>query len=92
MCFQSEVIEIDETLQSSAASVMVKAEELVQARKVENNIASAIDNLTLCLPVLTTYAKLQKQMNEKRFGQIHVLYIDLDLYMQVLYPQFVQDA
>uniref|UniRef100_A0A1B6C9M8 Exocyst complex component n=1 Tax=Clastoptera arizonana TaxID=38151 RepID=A0A1B6C9M8_9HEMI len=64
---KSEVIEIDETLQKSAADVMVKAEELVKARKVENNIASAIDNLSACLPVLTTYTKLQKQMKEKRY-------------------------
>lgn len=63
----SEVVEMDEKLQSSAASVMEKAEELVQARRVENNIAGAIEHLSLCLPVLTTYAKLQKQMTEKRY-------------------------
>lgn len=63
----SEVVEMDEKLQSSAARVMEKAEELVQARRVENNIAGAIENLSLCLPVLTTYAKLQKQMTEKRY-------------------------
>lgn len=57
---------MDEKLQSSAAHVMEKAEELVQARRVENNIAGAIENLSLCLPVLTTYAKLQRQMTEKR--------------------------
>lgn len=63
---QSEVVEIDRELQTSAANVLVKGEELVQARKVESNIASAIDNLSSCLPVLTTYAKLQLQMKEKR--------------------------
>lgn len=63
----SEVVEMDEKLQSSAARVMEKDEELVQARRVENNIAGAIENLSLCLPVLTTYAKLQKQMAEKRY-------------------------
>nr|CAD7193879.1 unnamed protein product [Timema douglasi] len=63
----SEVVQLDEELQASAASVVVKGEELVQARRVESNIAAAIENLSLCLPVLTTYAKLQKQMKEKRY-------------------------
>ncbi|CAG2064981.1 unnamed protein product, partial [Timema podura] len=63
----SEVVQLDEELQASAASVIVKGEELVQARRVESNIAAAIENLSLCLPVLTTYAKLQKQMKEKRW-------------------------
>ena len=67
LCFQSEIVEIDQELQTSTVNVVVKGEELVQARKVESNIASAIDNLSLCLPVLTTYAKLQRQMKEKRY-------------------------
>jgi len=68
LCSQSEIVEIDQELQTSTANVLVKGEELVQARKVESNIASAIDNLSLCLPVLTTYAKLQRQMKEKRYA------------------------
>ena len=68
LCLQSEIVEIDEELQTSTANVLVKGEELVQARKVESNIASAIENLSLCLPVLTTYAKLQRQMKEKRYA------------------------
>lgn len=63
----SEVLQLDEDLQSSVANVLLKGEELVKARQVESNIAAAIDNLSLCLPVLTTYAKLQKQMKEKRY-------------------------
>jgi hypothetical protein len=65
---QTEIVEIDQELQTSTANVLVKGEELVQARKVESNIASAIENLSLCLPVLTTYAKLQRQMKEKRYA------------------------
>lgn len=68
LCLQSEIVEIDQELQTSTANVLVKGEELVQARKVESNIASAIENLSLCLPVLTTYAKLQRQMKEKRYA------------------------
>ncbi|XP_034233965.1 exocyst complex component 6B isoform X1 [Thrips palmi] len=62
-----EVVHLDEELQKSATRVISKGEELVQARRVESNIASAIDSLTICLPVLSTYAKLQRQMVDKRY-------------------------
>lgn len=63
----NEVVQLDEDLRQSAANLITKGEELVRARKVESNIAAAIENLSLCLPVLTTYAKLQRQMKEKRY-------------------------
>lgn len=44
-----------------------KKEELVKARRVELNIAAAIDSLTMCLPVLAAYAKLQRQFKDKRY-------------------------
>ncbi|KAJ8874390.1 hypothetical protein PR048_025239 [Dryococelus australis] len=69
VCLQSELVHLDEELQESAASVVLKGEELVKARKVESNIAGTIENLSLCLPVLTTYAKLQRQMKEKRLRE-----------------------
>lgn len=62
-----ELIEIDKELQNSATSVIEKGTELVRARKIQKYIAAAIQNLTLCLPVLTTYTKLEKQMKEKRY-------------------------
>ncbi|XP_071448504.1 exocyst complex component 6B isoform X1 [Hetaerina americana] len=63
----NEVVQLDEDLRQSASNLIAKGEELVRARKVESNIAAAIENLSLCLPVLTTYAKLQRQMKEKRY-------------------------
>ena len=77
--FQSEVVNIDKELQTSAANVLVKGEELVQARKVESNIASAIENLSLCLPVLTTYAKLQRQMKDKRYADCKRLRLEMNI-------------
>ncbi|XP_063606126.1 exocyst complex component 6B-like isoform X1 [Penaeus indicus] len=64
---KTEVVRIDEEVQESAKQLMAKSEELVKTRKVQSNICAAIDALTLCLPVLTTYSKLQKQMQEKRY-------------------------
>lgn len=61
-----ELVEIDDGLKKSALSVIEKGNELVKARKIQKHIASTIQNLNLCLPVLTTYAKLEKQLKEKR--------------------------
>lgn len=68
---QNEVVEMDEAIQKSVDEVVRKSEELVRARKVEKNIAGAIENLSQCLPVLNTYAKLQKQMSEKRWDSLN---------------------
>lgn len=61
-----ELVQIDRELQETSKRVIDKETELVKARKVQKYIAAAIQNLSLCLPVLTAYAKLQKQMKEKR--------------------------
>jgi len=39
----------------------------VKARTVEANISSTISALSLCLPVLQMFAKLSKQMREKKY-------------------------
>lgn len=63
---QTEVGALDNQLQSSTENILKSGAELVQARKVQNNIAVVIAQLNLCLPVLTTYSKLKKQIAEKR--------------------------
>ena len=65
--FQAEVVRLDKEVHESAKDLTTKSEELIKTRKVQSNICSAIDSLTSCLPVLTTYSKLQSQMQEKRF-------------------------
>lgn len=59
---------IDEEAQEASKQLLAKSEELVKTRKVQANICAAVDALTLCLPVLTTYSKLQNQMQEKRWA------------------------
>lgn len=46
---------------------MKSGNELINGRKVQNNIAAVIAQFKLWLPVLTTYSKLQKQISEKRY-------------------------
>jgi hypothetical protein len=54
-------------LHESAAKVVARGQDLVRARRVEKNIATTIESLSMCLPVLQTLSKLSKQMKEKRF-------------------------
>uniref|UniRef100_A0A3B5PVQ9 Exocyst complex component n=1 Tax=Xiphophorus maculatus TaxID=8083 RepID=A0A3B5PVQ9_XIPMA len=42
-------------------------EELKQCRVQQRNIATTIDKLALCLPVLEMYSRLQEQMRAKRY-------------------------
>lgn len=63
----TEVCTLDDHLQHAAESIAKSGAELVQARKVQSNIAVVIAQLNLCLPVLTTYSKLKKQISEKRY-------------------------
>ncbi|KAK4882101.1 hypothetical protein RN001_005420 [Aquatica leii] len=63
----TEVRQLDNQLQKAAENISKSGMELVQARKVQSNIAVVIAQLNLCLPVLTTYSKLKKQIFEKRY-------------------------
>lgn len=61
------MINLDTKLHVSAQGILKSGTELLQARKVQSNIAVIIAQLNLCLPVLTTYSKLKKQITEKRY-------------------------
>ena len=50
--FQDEIQQVDGSLQQSCVPLMAKGEELVKCRLVQRNIASAVENLNLCLPGL----------------------------------------
>ncbi|XP_017765852.1 PREDICTED: exocyst complex component 6B isoform X2 [Eufriesea mexicana] len=63
----AEILELDKRITATATRVIEKGEELVKSRKVESNMAAAVDSLTMCLPVLAAYAKLQKQLKDKRY-------------------------
>ncbi|XP_011340951.1 exocyst complex component 6 isoform X2 [Ooceraea biroi] len=63
----AEILELDKRITATSSKVIEKGEELVKARKVESNMAAAVDSLTMCLPVLAAYAKLQKQLKDKRY-------------------------
>ena len=60
-------MDLDKKISTTTNRVVEKGEELVKARKVESNMAAAVDSLTMCLPVLAAYAKLQRQLKDKRY-------------------------
>ncbi|CAH1783134.1 unnamed protein product, partial [Owenia fusiformis] len=64
---KDEIQSLNSKLQSSGEEIVQKGEALIKGRKTQRNIASAIESLTMCLPVLETYGKLKEQMKTKRY-------------------------
>ncbi|XP_074641580.1 exocyst complex component 6B-like isoform X2 [Tubulanus polymorphus] len=64
---QEEIRSINELLQVSGKALLEKGAELINCRKIQKNIALAIERLNLCQPVLQTYKTLKEQMKQKRY-------------------------
>ncbi|KAF7229793.1 exocyst complex component 6B isoform X2 [Nothobranchius furzeri] len=64
---KSQVTETNKRLQEDGKELTSSMEELQQCRVQQRNIATTIDKLTHCLPVLEMYSRLQEQMRAKRY-------------------------
>ncbi|XP_029382393.1 exocyst complex component 6B isoform X1 [Echeneis naucrates] len=64
---KSQVTETNRRLQDDGKELISSMEELKQCRVQQRNIATTIDKLTHCLPVLEMYSRLQEQMKAKRY-------------------------
>uniref|UniRef100_A0A673BGU9 Exocyst complex component n=1 Tax=Sphaeramia orbicularis TaxID=375764 RepID=A0A673BGU9_9TELE len=64
---KSQVTETNRRLQDDGKELLNSMEELKQCRVQQRNIATTIDKLTHCLPVLEMYSRLQEQMRAKRY-------------------------
>ncbi|CAG5125629.1 unnamed protein product, partial [Candidula unifasciata] len=64
---KGEIQGLNRELQASCDPLLSKGDQLVKCRKVQKNITLAIESLSLCLPVLEMYGKLQEQMKSKRY-------------------------
>lgn len=62
-----EVISLNEALNEANQGLIKKGFDLLEARKVESNIANTIETLSVCMPVLDCYSKLLKQVSDKRY-------------------------
>ncbi|XP_062419533.1 exocyst complex component 6B [Pungitius pungitius] len=74
---KSQVTETNQRLQDDGKELMGSMEELQKCRLQQRNIASTIDKLSHCLPVLEMYSRLQEQMSAK--GQFPILLSGLNL-------------
>jgi len=45
---------------------MDKANQVVKVRRMQKNIATAIDSVSVCLPVFEKYTKLLEQIEQKK--------------------------
>ncbi|XP_061566422.1 exocyst complex component 6B isoform X3 [Cololabis saira] len=64
---KSQVTETNRHLQEDGKELTGFMEELKQCRVQQRNIATTIDKLAHCLPVLEMYSRLQEQMRAKRY-------------------------
>ncbi|RXM30338.1 Exocyst complex component 6B [Acipenser ruthenus] len=63
---KSQVTDTNSKLQDAGKELVNSMEELKQCRLQQRNIAATVDKLSLCLPVLEMYNKLQEQMQARR--------------------------
>lgn len=66
---KDEVNAIDHKIQESSKDLRKRSAEIVRYRKLQRNANTAIDHISLCLPVLENYAKLNEHMQQKKFYQ-----------------------
>lgn len=64
---KSQVTETNRHLQDDGKELIGSMEELQKCRVQQRNMASTIDKLSHCLPVLEMYSRLQEQMRAKRY-------------------------
>ncbi|KAK3741298.1 hypothetical protein RRG08_034344 [Elysia crispata] len=62
-----EIEGLNREIQTSCEPLLSKGDQLVKCQKVQKNVTQAIESLSLCLPVLEMYGKLQEQMKSKRY-------------------------
>uniref|UniRef100_F6R924 Exocyst complex component EXOC6/Sec15 N-terminal domain-containing protein n=1 Tax=Ciona intestinalis TaxID=7719 RepID=F6R924_CIOIN len=64
---KNQTLIINKELQESGKEVARKSDDLIQCQLQQRNVASAIEKLSMCLPVLQMYAKMCEQMKAGRY-------------------------
>ncbi|XP_058891783.1 exocyst complex component 6 isoform X1 [Acipenser ruthenus] len=54
-------------LQDAGKEVTAQTEEMIRCRVQQSNIATTVEKLQLCIPVLEMYSKLKEQLDSKRY-------------------------
>ncbi|KAJ3608296.1 hypothetical protein NHX12_025345 [Muraenolepis orangiensis] len=62
-----QVTDSNRRLQEAGKEVTARTEEIVCCRVQQRNMATTVERLQLCLPVLEMYSKLKEQLDSKRY-------------------------
>ncbi|CAJ0575891.1 unnamed protein product, partial [Mesorhabditis spiculigera] len=66
---KNDFAQIDCKIQEASKDLAEKSATVVKYRKLTKNASTAIDQISLCLPALENYAKLQGLMEQKKYYQ-----------------------
>uniref|UniRef100_A0A8D0DA52 Exocyst complex component n=1 Tax=Sander lucioperca TaxID=283035 RepID=A0A8D0DA52_SANLU len=64
-----QVTDTDRRLQEAGREVTAQTEEVIRCRIQQRNMATTVEKLQLCIPVLEMYSKLKEQLESKRVSQ-----------------------
>lgn len=58
---------INQQVQEESRELMKRSTEIVRYRRLQRNANTAIQQISMCLPMLENYAQLQKLMEQKKY-------------------------
>ncbi|CDW53146.1 exocyst complex component 6 [Trichuris trichiura] len=64
---KSEVADADHYLQECSAPLLSVSAEIAKQRKLQRNISAAMDSVSMCLPVLEKFARLNELLQAKKY-------------------------
>uniref|UniRef100_A0A669CIF7 Exocyst complex component n=1 Tax=Oreochromis niloticus TaxID=8128 RepID=A0A669CIF7_ORENI len=64
-----QVTDTNRRLQDAGREVTAQTEEVIRCRVQQRNMATTVEKLQLCIPVLEMYSKLKEQLESKRVSQ-----------------------
>ncbi|KAJ8264419.1 hypothetical protein GJAV_G00148940 [Gymnothorax javanicus] len=62
-----QVTDTNRRLQDAGKEVTAQTEEVIRCRVQQRNMATTVEKLQLCIPVLEMYSKLKEQLESKRY-------------------------
>ncbi|XP_036376605.1 exocyst complex component 6 isoform X6 [Megalops cyprinoides] len=62
-----QVTDTNRRLQDAGKEVTAQTEEVIRCRIQQRNMATTVEKLQLCIPVLEMYSKLKEQLDSKRY-------------------------
>uniref|UniRef100_A0A7N5ZUN6 Exocyst complex component n=1 Tax=Anabas testudineus TaxID=64144 RepID=A0A7N5ZUN6_ANATE len=65
-----QVTDTNRRLQEAGREVTAQTEEVIRCRIQQRNMATTVEKLQLCIPVLEMYSKLKEQLESKRYYAI----------------------